>query len=304
MEELKEKFLNLTFEELKLEIIKEENIEKIQEILNSLKIKSIKPKIILSSFVIYFYPEDVLDNINENKDEKELLNNARDLINLKNENKDKFLLSKLFIFSINFEKWIQNDRTKYSNNLFQVYHNLTVDKMNSKEDDEKKKQIDICKNVILECANKIGGSELKNHIKSHKPVVVSNLDIENEYNNAFWDTIKSDFTNKDYSKMITLLKFIKIFISSKLKTNENKYFFSISTIKEKLENNNCSNDDMVILIDKILDLIEEIDNSDDISNLINTYKNELWENNDFIDGLKNSIYVIKKILINGIDDAN
>tara|TARA_Y100000992_G_scaffold183721_1_gene124099 strand:- start:367 stop:1278 length:912 start_codon:yes stop_codon:yes gene_type:complete len=303
MEELKEKFLNLTFEELKLEIIKEENIKKIQEMLNSLKIKSIRPKIILSSFIIYFYPEDVLDNINENKDEELLFNNARDLINYKNKDNNSLFISKLFIFSINFEKWIQEDKKKYSNNLFHVFHNLTVDKMNSDDDEEKKKQIDVCKNVILECAEKIGGSKLKNDINSHKPVVVSNLDIENEYSNAFWDVIKSDFNNKDYSKIITLLKFIKIFISSNSKNSENKYFFSITTIKDKLENNNCSSDEMIILIDKILDLIEEIDDSEEILNLTASYKNKLWENNDFIEGLHNSIDLIKKILINGLNSS-
>ena len=32
---------------------------------------------------------------------------------------------------------------------FSVYHNLTVDSMNSYDDEEKKKQIDVCKNIIF-----------------------------------------------------------------------------------------------------------------------------------------------------------
>ena len=55
MEELKKKFLNLNFEELKTEIMKEENINKMQELLNKIGIKSVKPKVLLSSFVIYFF---------------------------------------------------------------------------------------------------------------------------------------------------------------------------------------------------------------------------------------------------------
>ena len=45
MEELKKKFLNLNFEELKTEIMKEENINKMQELLNKIGIKSVKPKV-------------------------------------------------------------------------------------------------------------------------------------------------------------------------------------------------------------------------------------------------------------------
>ena len=29
--------------------------------------------------------------------------------------------------------------------------------MNSYDDEEKKKQIDVCKNIILECSEKVGG---------------------------------------------------------------------------------------------------------------------------------------------------
>ena len=35
--------------------MKEENINKMQELLNKIGIKSVKPKVLLSSFVIYFF---------------------------------------------------------------------------------------------------------------------------------------------------------------------------------------------------------------------------------------------------------
>ena len=138
MEELKLKFVDLNFEELKLEIMKEENINKMQELLNKIEIKSVKPKILLSSFIIYFFPEFVLDNLELNEDEKILYNNTRDIINY-SDNESNIFKSKVLLFAINFEKWKEVDRKKFTNNLFHVYHNLTIDKMNSNDDNEKKK---------------------------------------------------------------------------------------------------------------------------------------------------------------------
>ena len=143
-----------------LESVPIENINKMQELLNKIEIKSVKPKILLSSFIIYFFPEFVLDNLELNEDEKILYNNTRDIINY-SDNESNIFKSKVLLFAINFEKWKEGDRKKFTNNLFHVYHNLTIDKMNSNDDNEKKKQIDVCKNIVLECSEKIGGEKLK-----------------------------------------------------------------------------------------------------------------------------------------------
>ena len=294
MEELKKKFLNLNFEELKTEIMKEENINKMQELLNKIGIKSVKPKVLLSSFVIYFFPEFVLDNLELNEDEKILYNNTRDLINYTNIESTIFK-SKVLLFAINFEKWREGDRKTFTNNIFHVYHNLTVDSMNSYDDEEKKKQIDVCKNIILECSEKVGGEKLKEQITSYKPVIVDSENLDNNYQEAFWNIIRNDFENNKYSQIITLLKFVKLFIISN--KNENTNIFSITRIKEKLENRDCNDDELIILIDKIYDILEKYYEESD-SQKISDYKNELWETKDFIDGLKKCTLIIRDILKN------
>tara|TARA_B100000035_G_C21037040_1_gene571603 strand:- start:52 stop:939 length:888 start_codon:yes stop_codon:yes gene_type:complete len=294
MEELKKKFLNLNFEELKTEIMKEENINKMQELLNKIGIKSVKPKVLLSSFVIYFFPEFVLDNLELNEDERILYNNSRDLINYTNIESTIFK-SKVLLFAINFEKWREGDRKKFTNNIFHVYHNLTVDSMNSYDDEEKKKQIDVCKNIILECSEKVGGEKLKQQITSYKPVIVDSENLDNNYQEAFWNIIRNDFENNKYSQIITLLKFVKLFIISN--KNENTNIFSITRIKEKLENRDCNDDELIILIDKIYDILEKYYEESD-SQKISDYKNELWETKDFIDGLKKCTLIIRDILKN------
>ena len=166
--------------------------------------------------------------------------------------------------------------------------------MNSYDDEEKKKQIDVCKNIILECSEKVGGEKLKQQITSYKPVIVDSENLDNNYQEAFWNIIRNDFENNKYSQIITLLKFVKLFIISN--KNENTNIFSITRIKEKLENRDCNDDELIILIDKIYDILEKYYEESD-SQKISDYKNELWETKDFIDGLKCTL-IIRDILKN------
>ena len=99
------------------------------------------------------------------------------------------------------------------------------------------------------------GEKLKQQITGYKPVIVDSENLDNNYKKHFWNIIRNDFReNNKYSQIITLLKFVKLFIISN--KNENTNIFSITRIKEKLENRDC-NDDELILIDKIYDMLEK-----------------------------------------------
>lgn len=287
MDNLKKKLLPLDFDGLINEINKENTILEANKILTDLSIKSVRPKQLLSIFVVYLFPEEVFDNLVD-KDEKELFILSRNVINCSKST--NLLISRIMLFVIKFIEWKKKDFNKYSDNLFSVYHNLSVDKLNNADNDEKIKSIEECQNVVLECANKIGGEDLKEHIVAHKPVVVSNNQIENEYNNAFWQTVEDDFNNKKYDKLLTLLKFIKLYILAEEPTNE---IFSVLKIKEKLETDTCTNDEMIILVDQLFNYLQ---NEDDEDNLIEEYKNKLWEEKNFIHGIKNCISIIRKTL--------
>ena len=288
MDNLKKKLLPLEFNKLINEINQEKTLLEATKILNSLNIKSIRPKQLLSTFIVYLYPEEVLDSL-VNKDEKELFLLSRNVINCgPNTN---LLISRIMLFVIKFMEWKKKDFNKYSDNLFSVYHNLSVDKLNNDDNDAKIKSIEECQNVVLECANKIGGEDFKEHIIAQKPIVVSNNQIEDEYNNAFWQNVHDDFNNKNYDKLLTLLKFIKLYILGEEPTNE---IFNVLKIKEKLETDTCTTDELIILVDQILNYLQYDDDRD----LIEEYKNKLWKNKNFIDGIKNCISIIRTELNN------
>lgn len=287
MDNLKKKLLPLKFNELINEINKKKTLLEAKQILNYLTIKSVSPRQLLSIFVVYLFPEEVLDSL-VNSDEKELFLISRNVINCR-ENTN-LLTSRIIMFVIKFIEWKKKDFNKYSGNLFSVYHNLSVDKLNNDGNDEKIKSIEDCQNVVLECANKIGGEDLKEHIIAHKPVVISNNQIENEYDNAFWQNIQDDFDNKKYDKLLTLLKFIKFYILTEDPANE---AFNVLKIKEKLETDTYTTDEMIILVDQILNYLQEGEYDE---NLIEEYKNKLWEEKNFINGIKNCISIIRKTI--------
>jgi hypothetical protein len=302
MDELKNILFLEDFEDITKKMQEPDVIYKANKILTDYKVDNIiKDRDFLSSFIIYKYPEEILGEL-----ELEINKNVYESVNnIFNDNETK-LKTNIIRYIYLFKKWRNEDKSILIEQIFNEYHQLTLDILNcvEEEDSDKIKYFENVKNQILNEAENIGGEILKNQILSYTPVIVSVKDLKEQYDKAYWDKMKEDYENNNFDMIDSLLNFFK------------------ETFK-KLSPFNVEELDVIISNDMIFDNLRKIknDNNEDAKDCINivttqlfniiktfqspihdmeleSYKAEIHVNDfDFVKSLKNMFILFNKTIV-------
>ncbi len=240
---MKSKLFNDDFEIMEQNLKNSTFIHDANQYLTSLKLDNhIKVKDFLSSFIIYKFPEDTLGDI-KLEENKKIYDAALALFN-----SDDNIKNSIINFAYLFNSWKNTDKDYLIQQIFFEYHQLTLDVLNTPSD-EKDKIIyyEQVKESLLEQAQKIGGTMLKNEIISYTPIVVDVKELKNQYNKAFWNNISEEYNNNNFEKIAQLMTFFKE--SFKNLANEHSELiektFNIDNIIEKLKTDTFTNDEII-----------------------------------------------------------
>lgn len=193
-----------TFTDLTTRLIDKSTIELAKSVIQSLHATNIvKPKDLLSAFLIYKFPEDTVgsrDNVTNQ--------NTIDYACLLVEADSTQLANALIKFSYHFNVWKQQDIKTLKEQLFHEYHQLSVDILNE-ENPEKVTIYELTQNEILKCAHNVGGTDFVSEIQQYKPIVVSKEQVVMMYNQAYLDLFSEEFSQKNFDKTRELLNMLK-----------------------------------------------------------------------------------------------
>ena len=226
MELLREKFIRkgtrsevLSFASVSSLLQKKETKLEGLSILKNLNLDSIvKTEIFLSIFLIYLFPKDILEEENhrlytlsENIIFREEINSLRESI------LDFFYL---------FKEWSGYSLTKLKEDLFQQYHNLTIEILNT-EDRQRKEDFVKIQDSLLKSAKLIGYDiEILNYI-------YHSGNFEEEYNKVYLNRLENDIKEKNFSNLENYLEFLRNFFLIFFPKENN--LFDISFIKQQFE---------------------------------------------------------------------
>ena len=247
MERLHQIFERKSFEQVTKEMMKKNTISLAKELIN----ENQDPRNLLSCWLIVKFTKETIGNVKENLN---LVKAANDVVNSTQEE----LPNNLNIFTILFDLWKKKDIVELKDEIFQRYHQLTVDIMNSPE--ELKEHLENCKVGLLEQAKKIGGDELVTKILSYAPVILNLEELQQQYDNAFWDLFKEEFENQKLDKLYQILEHIKtiyLTLAPSLNVRIND-ILDVEFIKQRIENNAYNNVELFNLTNNIFDLLKSL----------------------------------------------
>ena len=247
MERLHQIFEKKSFEQVTKEMMKKNTISLAKQFIN----KDQDPRNLLSCWLIVKFPNETIGNVKENLN---LIKAANDVVNSTQEE----LPNNLNMFTILFDLWKKKDIVELKEEIFQRYHQLTVDIMNSPE--ELKEHLENCKVGLLEQAKKIGGDELVNKILSYAPVILNLEELQQQYDNAFWDLFKEEFENQKLDKLYQILEHIKtiyLTLAPSLKDRIND-ILDVQFIKQRIEHNAYNNVELFNLTNNIFDILKSL----------------------------------------------
>ena len=244
------------FEEITRALMNKEIIKKGENIIQELECEVyLNSRDLLSSFLINKYPRDTVgDNTIETN--KDLINYASKLLEKRYKNNDELKMD-IVKYSYYFKTWKSEDVEILKNQLFNEYHQLTVDIMNT-DDEEKKYIFEETQKRILECSFQIGGDDFVNQIHDYSPVLINTQDLQTQYDKAYYDIFIEEFKEKKFEKLSGLLEFIKnIFKTLKPKENiEIEKIIDIPYIIHKLDYDQFNNKKKLELFNFMLDFME------------------------------------------------
>ena len=207
MEDLKKSLFLEEFEDIQEKMQDSSVNYKATKLLTVYKIdNNIKTKDFFFFFIIYKYPDDILGDLT-----LEINKKLYDAVNkIFNDSEDN-LKTNIIRYVYLFKKWKNEDKTILIEQIFNEYHQLTLDILNcvEEEDSDKIEYFENVKNDILSEAENIGGEILKNKILSYTPIVISVKELKEQYDNAYWNKMKLDYDNNNYEMILSLLNFYK-----------------------------------------------------------------------------------------------
>jgi hypothetical protein len=225
-----------------------------------LKSYSISPKYathILSSWLIYKFPNDT---------------NTTELYTITQtfhcHIRDNTITKDILLSYIdNFMKWKKNDFNKTSEKMIENYHQLGVELLNT-NDENIQKNIRKTREEILISAKQMGGDTLINTILSYQPVVIETEKFLKIYNKLFWEQLSIEYNNGEYTHIYCILEeILKKFIQ--LSPNKQEQFneiIDIPFIKSQINHGVYTNDDIITLSLNILNITEELHSSSQDNN--------------------------------------
>jgi hypothetical protein len=261
MEDLKKLLFLEEFEDIQEKIQDSSVNYKATKLLTWYKIdNNIKTKDFLSCFIIYKYPDDILGDLT-----LEINKKLYDAVNkIFNDSEDN-LKTNIIRYVYLFKKWKNEDKTILIDQIFNEYHQLTLDILNcvEEEDTDKIQYFENVKNDILREAENIGGEILKNKILSYTPIVVSVKEFKEQYDHAYWDKMKLYYDNNNYEMILSLLNFYKEtfktlspFNSEELNLIVNNENIIDNLNKMKNENNDDSAEFIRLVISQLFNIIK------------------------------------------------
>lgn len=255
MELLREKFIKeevLSFSNVSTLLRKNEIKTEGLSILKNLNLDSIvKTEIFLSVFLIYLYPKDILEEENHR-----LYTLSENIIFLKETDSSSLRESILDFFYL-FKEWSGVSLSKLKEDLFQQYHSLTLEILNT-EDKELKNEFKRIQDSLLKSAKLIGHDiEILNYI----PVIYHSGDLEEQYNKAYFHILENDLKEKNFNHFQNSLEFLLKFFLLFFKKEEIKLknLFDIDFIKQQFQHD-CF--DWKPFIEEIYNLLLKIQSSE------------------------------------------
>jgi hypothetical protein len=238
METLTKKLCSInSYEEMEKTLSLKETIKEAESILDTLKIShTTSINDFLSLYSIYKFPDSVIGDIDVGAN-NDILEHAKNVINTPYNNTEK-LKSSIINFIYNFKKWKTEDKSILIYHLFEEYHKLSVDILNT-NDNEKQIILKNCQRELLETAKMIGGKNLVDEIKGYRAIIASNINFQREYDKAYWATLKETYDNNEYEKCIEIILFIKNVLVS-IGNNTQKIEESTEKIISHLEKTNSN----------------------------------------------------------------
>ena len=208
--EIKDFFKNKNkFEEITRSMMNKELVKKGENLMKELDCNMyLNSREFLSSFLISKFPRDTVGDISVETN-KNLIENVKKIMSFTYENNEELKID-LVKFSYYFKAWKSEDIEILRNQLFNEYHQLTVDIINTPDDEEDKRIIfEETQKKILECAFQIGGDDFINEIQSHSPVLIDIEELQKQYDKAYYDIFLKEFEEKNYEKLSALMEFMK-----------------------------------------------------------------------------------------------
>ena len=169
------------FESTKDALLNRETIKLTCDILKTVGLeKEISPRELLASYMMIKHPNEVF-GADKVKNNVKIMAAANNVINCTKEKLHDYILEFISLF----KEWKENDYQALLDDIFQRYHQLTVDMMNGP--DEIKPHLEEIKKGLLNEAERIGGPNFVRKILSYAPVVINLEELQTQYNDAFWD---------------------------------------------------------------------------------------------------------------------
>ena len=245
------------FEQLARKLISKKIVNQGKELIDNMKADFfVKPRDLLSSFMIYKYPDDSIGP-HEIEANKNVIDSAKLFI----ESEEEDLKKNLVRFIHHFKKWKESDKEILEAQLFNEYHQLTVDKMNT-DDPDKKMVYDTVQEEIEKIAGQVGGMAFVEKIKSYAPVLLDIEELKTQYNQAHYDKICQEYNDGNYEKTREMFSFIKN-VCKQLNSKDSSVdeIMDVDFIIQRLESNSFNNDELLKLFDYMFEFIRGIQSS-------------------------------------------
>lgn len=220
MEILREKFLKMNSFLSITKLLKNKEIkEEGRNILKGFLLEDkIKVEIFLSSFLFYLYPND-FQNDQLYQLSKKIIFREGDEVN------------SIVEFYYLFREWKGESLEKLKEDLFQQYHSVTVEILNTEEQDtELKEELKRIQDSLLKSAKMI---RFDTNILDYIPIIYDSRELEEQYNNAYFNLVEEEINEKKYNQLENILDFIVRFFSIFFPREEIEENIDIEFIKQQ-----------------------------------------------------------------------
>lgn len=302
MDELKKLLFLEEFDDIAAKMQEPDVIYKANKILTEYKLDNIiKDRDLLACFVIYKFPEEILGELS-----LEINKNVYESVNNIFNNNETKLKTNIIRYVYLFKKWRNEDKSILIEEIFNEYHQLTLDILNcvDEEDSDKIKYFENVKNEILNEAENIGGDILKKKILSYTPVIVSVKDLKKQYDIAYWDKMKEEYQINNFDMIGSLLTYFKETFKklSPFNVEELNVIINNDMIFDNLRKiNNDNNDDAIdcinVMTSQLFNIIKSFQSP--IHDMeLESYKADIHTSEfDFVKNLKNMFMLFNKTII-------
>jgi len=221
-------------------------LEKAQVMLQNLRIDTlVKPRIFLSSFLLYYFPKEMFHK----EDDVEHLMDI--LSKLMIETKESELRKRICEYSVAFKKWSSEDLESLKNQLLHEYHQLSLEILNT-ENEDMKYVYEKTQEEILKCAKSFGYDKA---ILDHSPVVIDTKKYEEQYTMALYDTLHVELREKKLFHTKQIMEYIQKFIQMFLPEEQQ---FDVSLLEQMIHHDAYDGTEVKSFFSSLYDCLKKI----------------------------------------------